>query len=194
MSKVIIQEVIPKLAQFSPNESFDKVSQTKRQEQSANRFDVQPVDIVCHVSGDMYTCRMKSKNGIMHPVAKDMALQAIKLWDVGPDNLNDVLLMTEIRFVTSNAAWPDSVFNQSSIAPMIRGLRKKLRAEGVPLPDLLSTSNHELTSNRKPKGRPPSKRGERVLTSYWKLNGTPTMEMIKGVQAHANSTVTPAMQ
>ena len=77
---------------------------------------------------------------------------------------------------------------------MIRELRKKLRAEGVPLPDLLSTSNHELTSNRKPKGRPPSKRGERVFTSYWKLNGTPTMEMIKGVQAHANSTVTPAMQ
>ena len=120
--KVIIQGVIPKLAQFSPNESFDKLSQTKRQEQSANRFAVQPVDIVCHVSGDMYACRMKSKNGIMHPVAKNMALQAIKLWDVGPDNLNDVLLMTEIRFVTPNAAWPDSVFNQSSISPMICGL------------------------------------------------------------------------
>ena len=89
---------------------------------------------------------MKSKNGIMHPVAKNMALQAIKLWDVGPDNLNDVLLMTEIRFVTPNAAWSDSVFNQSSISPMKRGLRKKLRAEGVPLPDLLSTSNYELTT------------------------------------------------
>lgn len=58
--KIIIQEVIPKLAEFSTNESFDKLSQTQRQEQSANRFAVQPVDTLCHVSGDMYACRMKS--------------------------------------------------------------------------------------------------------------------------------------
>ena len=88
--------MIPELAEFSTNESFDKLSQTQRQEQSANRFAVQPVDTVCHVSGDMYACRMKSKDGVMHPVDKNMALQAIKLWEVGPESLNDFLLMTEV--------------------------------------------------------------------------------------------------
>ena len=39
---------------------------------------------------------IQEKDGIMHPVDKNMALQAIKLWEVGPDSLNDFLLMTEV--------------------------------------------------------------------------------------------------
>ena len=189
---VIIRRVIPTLARLSSNESFDELSQTGRQEQSAKRFAVQPISILCHVSGDMFACRMKTKDGMMHPIDKSMALKAIKLWEGGPDSLNDFLLMTKVRLVTPNAAWPCSVFNQSSISPLTRGLRIKLRAEGTPLPDLLNKSKHELNLKKKPKGRPARKKG--MFKSYWDTHKTPNMQMIVGVQKHANSTVAPIIE
>ena len=45
---VIIRRVIPTLARRSSHESFDELSQTGRQEQSAKRFAVQPISILCH--------------------------------------------------------------------------------------------------------------------------------------------------
>ena len=106
---------------------------------------MQPTEILCHVAGDMFACRMKTKDGMLHPINKNMGLQSIKLWKNEPDSLNDFLLMTEVRLITPNAAWPCSVFNQSSICPLVRGLRIKLRAEGNPLSDL-NKSKHELKS------------------------------------------------
>ena len=92
----------------------------------------------------------------------DQAPSRQKLWPTKPSNygkLGRIACMMFCWWLKSGLSHQMQrgriLYSTNRISPMIRWLRKKLRA-GVPLPDLLDTSNHELKSNRKPKGRPPS--------------------------------------
>ena len=97
-----------------PDEPFEACAMPTADELAyARDFAVEPEMYVVQISQNMYACRQKGSTTDPLPITREMALEALELWQTGPSTYNDAQLMLTVRFVTPDAAFPDSRCNSA---------------------------------------------------------------------------------